>query len=219
VDDALISAMENLEEEKALSRVRELRREGAGNISIIYMLNEGMLKVGKLFENGSYYLADLIVSGTIYQRVLEQMEIEKDAPRKQVRGRVLIGVVKNDIHDIGKDIIAGTLRSEGFDIIDLGTDVSAEEFIKAVKTGKPDILALGGTMSYAVDEMKTIITLMKDAGLRNSVTIIVGGVGINQNNADYIGADFYAADPVETVAICTQIVDSPRSARGRDNRR
>jgi methylmalonyl-CoA mutase cobalamin-binding domain/chain len=216
MDDELVFAMENLDEEMVLNRERELRQSGMSANTIMDMLNQGMLRVGKLFESGRYYLADLIVSGTIYQRVLEQMEFEKIMPREPGRGRVLIGVVKNDIHDIGKDIIAGTLRSEGFEIIDLGTDVTTGEFIEAIRNKKPDILALGGTMSYALDEMETIINRIKDEGLRDGVVIVVGGVGLNQNNANRIGADFYGADPVEAAAICKRII-SARPAAHRSN--
>jgi methanogenic corrinoid protein MtbC1 len=204
MDEELIAAMENLDEEKVLNCVKELSLAGTSNLSIIRLLNAGMVKVGKLFESRSYYIADLIVSGTIYRQALELLEIEENGPSQNSLGKILIGVVKNDIHDIGKDIIVWSLRSEGFEVIDMGTDVSDDDFISAIISHKPDILALSGTMSYTADEMSNIINKIKETGMRNNIIIIIGGNGITKENADCIGADYYAADPIEAINLCNK---------------
>jgi methanogenic corrinoid protein MtbC1 len=208
MNEELILAMENLEEEKVLRCVQELHEKGADTISIINILNSGMSRVGKLFETGAYYLADLIVSGTIYRQALGLIEPRNRKPPGQSRSKILIGVVKNDIHDIGKDIIVGTLLSEGFDVIDLGVDVLCEDFIKAVCDHKPGILALSGTMSYAIDEMEEIIRVLDEEKLRQGLAVIIGGSCANEHNALRIGADFYSKDPIEALAICKELLEN-----------
>jgi methanogenic corrinoid protein MtbC1 len=208
MNEELILAMQNLEEEKVLSCVQELYEGGADNISIINTLNLGMVRVGKLFEAGSYYLADLIVSGTIYRQALGLIESRNRKPPDQSGGRIIIGVVKNDIHDIGKDIIVGTLLSEGFDVIDLGVDVSCEDFIQAVCDHKPNILALSGTMGYAIDEMERIIRALDEKKARPGLAVIIGGGCANERNALRIGADFFSKDPIEALNICKKLLEN-----------
>jgi methylmalonyl-CoA mutase cobalamin-binding domain/chain len=209
MNEALVFAMQNLDEEEVLSCVQELREKGADTISIIDTLNAGMIQVGKLFETGAYYLADLIVSGAIYRQALALINPQNYKHPGRSRGKVLIGVVKNDIHDIGKDIIVGTLRSEGFDVIDLGVDVSCEDFIQAVHDHKPDILALSGTMSYAIDEMERIIQVLDEQKARQNLSVIIGGICANEHNALRIGADFYSKDPIEALTICKELLENP----------
>jgi methylmalonyl-CoA mutase cobalamin-binding domain/chain len=206
--EELILAMQNLDEEKVLSCVQELHEKGADTISIINTLNVGMTQVGKLFEDGSYYLADLIVSGAIYRQALGLIDSRNHTPPGQSRGRILIGVVRNDIHDIGKDIVAGTLRAEGFDVVDLGTNVSAEDFIQAVCDHKPDVLALSGAMSYAIDEMERIIGILNEKNLRQDLSVIIGGGCANKRNALRIGADYYSKDPIDALHICKELLEN-----------
>jgi methanogenic corrinoid protein MtbC1 len=200
--------MENLDEEVVLDCVRELRSCGRDSIAVIYALSQGMLGVGRRFEKAEYYLADLIVSGSIYRQALKLLEIGVEDRKSGSRpNTVLIGVVKNDIHDIGKDIVVGTLSAGGFKVIDLGSDVDMKEFLAAVRQHKPRILALGGTMGFAADEMERIITALADEKLRDGLQIIVGGVAVSRSNVGRIGADFYAPDPIEMLNICKQISD------------
>jgi methanogenic corrinoid protein MtbC1 len=230
LEEALIEGMENLDEEAVLGCVRELRsgggrggNRGRDNIAVIYALNQGMLDVGRRFEIGEYYLADLIVSGSIYRHALKLLElgvkggssrdksadtsrpVKDDGSRRGCPVTVLIGVVKNDIHDIGKDIVAGTLSAGGVKVIDLGIDVDAGEFVRGVRLYKPHILALGGTMGFAVDEMERIIRALADEKLRSGLLVIAGGIAINRESAIRIGADFYAPDPMQMLDICKHI--------------
>jgi methylmalonyl-CoA mutase cobalamin-binding domain/chain len=207
MNEELILAMQNLEEEKVLSCVQELHIEGADTISIIDALNMGMIRVGKLFEAGSYYLADLIVSGSIYRQALDLIDFRNHNLPGQSRGRILIGVVRNDIHDIGKDIVVGTLLAEGFDVVDLGTNVSCEDFIQAALDYKPDVLALSGTMSYAIDAMEEIIRSLNEKNARQNLVVIIGGGCANERSALRIGADFYSKDPIEALKICKELLE------------
>jgi 5-methyltetrahydrofolate--homocysteine methyltransferase len=117
-------------------------------------------------------------------------------------------VVKNDIHDIGKDIIVGTLLAEGFDVIDLGTNVSCEDFIQGVRDYRPDILALSGAMSYAIDAMEEIIRILDEQALRQDLAVMIGGGCASERNALRIGADFYSKDPIEALHICKKLLEN-----------
>jgi len=208
MNEELILAMSRLDEDKVLEIVRTMRGQGMNTTSIIHALNCGMLTVGEMFEKGTYYLADLIVSGSIYRQALSVISPENESLTEQTEnmGKVLIGVVKNDIHDIGKDIIVGSLRSEGFCVVDLGINVPCEDFISAVVEYKPNILALSGTMTFAVDEMEMIIKSLNEKGLRNTVSVIVGGISVNKAIAERIGSDYYSEDPIETLALCRKLI-------------
>ena len=204
--EELISAMESLDEDIVIGLVKQLLKEGASNISIMDSLNTGMSLVGNSYESGAYYLADLIVSGSIYRQALGYLRFDRSSSGKIHICKIVIGVVQNDIHDIGKDIVISTLLSDGFEVIDLGTDVKCEDFITAIKEHKPDILALSGTMSFALDEMQHVIHRLEETGLRDTVKIIAGGLCVNKNNAKRIGADYYSKDPIEAIATCRKMI-------------
>jgi methanogenic corrinoid protein MtbC1 len=207
MEEELILAMENLEEDRVLDLARQLWDQGTSSISIMTMLNHGMIQVGKRFETGIYYLADLIVSGYIYRSALSIL-LPAGGQRlpEDPAGKVVLGVARGDIHDIGKDILALTFRAEGFEVIDMGINVPREDFIAAVTRHHPDILALSGTMTFAVDEMELIIRDLSDKNLRDGVTVIVGGISANKISARRIGADYYAKDPMEALAICKGLI-------------
>jgi methanogenic corrinoid protein MtbC1 len=207
MEEELIQAMENLEEDKVIDMARQLWDLGTNSLSIMRVLNSGMIRVGKRFETGAYYLADLIVSGSIYRRALSILiPTEGQFLPGDPTGKIVLGVARGDIHDIGKDIVALTFRAEGFEVIDLGINVSREDFIRAVERYRPDILALSGTMTFTVDEMEMIIRDLSDKNLRDKVTVIVGGISVNKINAGRIGADYYAKDPIEAIAICKGLI-------------
>jgi methanogenic corrinoid protein MtbC1 len=207
MEEELIQAMENLEDDRVLDLVRQLWTRGASSMIIMRALNRGMIKVGKHFESGAYYLADLIVSGSIYRNALSIIIPGKgQRPPEDPAGTIVLGVPWGDIHDIGKDIAAGAFRSEGFEVIDLGINVPREDFIMAVERYRPDILALSGTMSFVLDEMEMIIHDLSGKKLRDNLTVMVGGIAVNRINARRIGADHYAKDPIEAIAICKGLI-------------
>lgn len=203
--DDLARAMEELDEATALALVDGLVAANAKTIDILRMLNEGMLLVGNRFADGQYFIADLIMSGVIYRRALDKLELGSIGGEKEAK--VLIGVVKNDIHDIGKDIVVSTLKSDGFNVIDIGMDVEAEQFVKEALVHRPDIIALSGTMSYAAREMGRIISLLGEAGVRDFAKVIVGGLCMDENKSIKIGADAYSKDPIGFLKHCRELTD------------
>lgn len=201
----LVLAMSELDEDRVLSLTKE-HQSDRDRYSVISQLNQGMLEVGKRFENGDYFLADLIVSGIIYRKALGLIGPLADGKNQKTNGRIMIGVAKNDIHDIGKDIIVSILCADGFEVIDLGTDVSADTFVARAKQERPDLIAICGTMGFAFGEMGLIIEALENAGIRESVSILVGGMCVDQEESLVIGADGYSKDPVDALNICRKLL-------------
>lgn len=206
LQDHLIESMEELNEDAVLKDVRVLIDMGNTYNGIIMCLNIGINMVGRHFESGEYFIADLIVSGMIYRSALALLKPLYPAQQAIPVGRILIGVVEGDIHDVGKDIVVDLLRAERFDVIDLGVDVKPDRFVYAVKTYKPDILLLSGVLSLSRDSMKKIIRQIEEAELRDRVKIVVGGICANEILRKETGADAWAYDTMDTLSFCKKII-------------
>ena len=159
------------------------------------------------FAQGQYYLADMIVSGDLYQEAMNLLISNKQLEgRQQKSGKVLIGVMKDDIHDIGKDIVQMLLKLDGFDVMDLGVDVPTEEFLSAVQSYQPDIIALCGVMSFSADHMTEAIRRLGELPNRSSFRVIVGGSCVNEKTALDIGADGFTRDAYNVPKLCTKLM-------------
>ena len=145
----LIEAMADLNEDLVIATVRQMAAEGHSFEEIQQCLNTGISAVGTRFERGDYFIADLIVSGMIYRSALNEREPLRSGGAPRPLGKVVIGVVAGDIHDIGKDIIVSLLRAERFDVVDLGIDVKPERFVHAVRNYHPDVVLLSGVKLLA----------------------------------------------------------------------
>ncbi|MCK4580834.1 MAG: corrinoid protein [Dehalococcoidia bacterium] len=169
----------------------------------------GIQKAGDLFEAGEYFLPELLVSGKAMSGALELLEpilARGDTPRI---GRFVVGTVKDDVHDIGKNILIMMLKGNGWEITDLGVDISPEEFCSAVEKGDYDILGMSALLTMTVTGMVETIKALKAAGLRDRVKIMVGGAPVTQAWADQIGADGYAADAPEATKVAAALVRKP----------
>jgi len=205
-EDELINAMTELNEDRALEVVRELMKEKSA-IDIINVAREGMQQVGEKFAAKEFFLADLIFSAEIFQEIMNLLEPElKSGEETSYIGKVVIGTVKNDIHDIGKNIIVSLLRAAGFDVVDLGVDVPSEKFVEAVKKENPQVLGLSGLLTIAIDEMKKTIEAIQANGLRDEIRIIVGGGPIDESVRSYVGADASCRDAVEGVRLIKEFL-------------
>jgi len=183
----------------------------AERIPPIKIVTEGMAKgmdiVGQKYEAREYFLAELIMAGEVMKEGMKILEPHlKDVEVKRL-GRVVLGTVKGDLHDIGKNIAATLMGSAGFDVIDLGVDVSAEKFMESVRTHKPRILGLSALLTVTMPEMENILKELEKADLRNQVKVIVGGAPLTEEYAKKIGADAYAPDAVAGVNICKKWVE------------
>lgn len=202
----LVDAMGELDEDGVLSRADALLRGGADKLTLLRLLKEGLERVGALYEKGEYFIADLIVSGTIYKSVLELPGMRYEPKEgERPKGLIVIGTAEGDVHDIGKDILKGVLSANGFEIVDLGTDVTAGAFVDAVRERKPDILAMSGVLTIAVSSMERTIAALAESGLRDSVRVIVGGMCMTRELSQAIGADAYAEDPFKGLAACLEL--------------
>jgi methanogenic corrinoid protein MtbC1 len=202
----LIRLVEQLDEENVVKLADELLNDGMDPLYLLDLVNEGMNRVGKLYECKDYYIADLIMAGLIFKQVLEldKMTTHFYVKHNNKIGKVLLGTVKGDIHDIGKDIFRGMLEANGFEVIDLGVDVPKELFFKKYEEYKPDILGLSGVLTNTVDTMKEVVDAFVEAGVRDKVKIIVGGNHLTEEICKFIGADNFANDASVGVKVCKE---------------
>lgn len=189
--------------------VREALDSGCDvNDVIENALRKAMKIVGDRFERGEFFLPELVMAGDLFNEVMEEILlpiIERSAKGSRV-GRVVIGTVKGDLHDIGKNLVATMLRVNGFEVIDLGVDVPPEKFVEAVEKYKPDILGMSALLTTTMLEMKNVIDALKSAGLRDKVKVIIGGAAVDEDYTREIGADAYAENAVEAVKKCLELL-------------
>ncbi len=163
----------------------------------------GMNEIGKLFEDGEYFVGDLIYAGEIMTDAVEILKpLLAGGEGAAAKAKMVICTVKDDLHDIGKNIVRSMLEAAGFDVVDLGIDVSAEKIIETCKAEGIKIVALSGVLTLALDSMKNIIAAIKAAGL-DDVKVIVGGNPVSADAAAAMGADEWAYSPQKTVNVCT----------------
>ena len=175
--------------------------EGVAPASI---LNEGMIaamgEVGKLFEEGEYFVPEMLIAARAMQKGLEILKPFLKEGDVNSPGKVVIGTVKGDLHDIGKNLVAIMMEGAAFEVIDLGTDVSPERFVETIKESGAQVVAMSALLTTTMPNMVNVINAIKEAGLRDQVKIMVGGAPITQAFADQIGADGYAEDASRAVA-------------------
>jgi len=162
------------------------------------ILNKGLIaamtEVGRLFEEGEFFVPEMLIAARAMKAgvtILKPKLIEEDI---KPLGKIVIGTVKGDLHDIGKNLVAMMLEGSGFEIIDLGTDVSPEKFVDAVKENGADFIGMSALLTTTMPAMQTTVEALKEAGVRDNVSVMIGGAPITQNYADEIGADIYAPD-------------------------
>jgi len=181
-----------------------------GGIAAKVVLDEGIIpglkKTGELFENGEYFLPELLISGEAASSALELIEPALSAGNVPSQGKIAIGTVEGDIHNIGKNIVIMMLKGNGWEVTDLGVDVSADEFCSVVEKGDFQILALSSLLTMTMPYTVKTIEALKSAGLRGKVKIMVGGAPTTQEWADKIGADGYAYDAPAAVRVATALI-------------
>ena len=167
----------------------------------------GMVEVGQKFEEGEYFLSELVVAGEVMKDGMEVMEpyLTADAAEEK-KARAIMATVEGDYHDIGKNIVVTLLGVQGFDVADMGMDVSADRIVEKAKEFKPDVVGLSALLSTTMPHMGDVIQALKAAGLRESVKVIVGGTPVTPAFADRIGADHCAVNAIEGVHKCAEWV-------------
>ena len=165
-------------------------------------MSKGMVIVGEKYENNEYFLAELIMAGEVMKEGMIVLEPHLKSGDLKKIGKVAIGTVRGDLHDIGKNVVVTLLGAAGFDVVDLGVDVPSEKFVETVKEGNPDILGMSALLTTTMIEMESVIKALKEAGVRDKVKIIIGGAPITKEYAEKIGADAAARDAVQGVNVC-----------------
>jgi 5-methyltetrahydrofolate--homocysteine methyltransferase len=175
------------------------------------VLNEGMVaamaEVGKLFEQGEYYVPEMLIAARAMQAGLAILKPKLIQSDFKSSGKVVIGTVKGDLHDIGKNLVSMMLEGAAFEIIDLGTDVSPDKFVEAVKSNGANIIAMSALLTTTMPNMKTTIDALNTAGIRDQVKVMIGGAPVTESYAQQIGADGYAPDASRAVALAKSLVN------------
>jgi 5-methyltetrahydrofolate--homocysteine methyltransferase len=173
------------------------------------ILTDGMVaamaEVGRLFEEGEYYVPEMLIAARAMQAGLAVLKPHLQAAGVESAGKVVIGTVQGDLHDIGKNLVSMMLEGAGFEITDLGTDVSPAEFVAAVQAHQPDIVALSALLTTTMVNMESTIQALSAAGLREQVRVIVGGAPLTADYARQIGADGYSPDASRAVSLVKQL--------------
>lgn len=200
--DDLVSALASMKEEEALKIAREMLDSGQDPIRILEICRKGMDIVGKRFEQGEYFLPELMLAGEMLNQISDMVKSKvAQTSKTEHLGKVVIGTVEGDIHDIGKNIVVFLLDVNGFEVFDLGVDVPAQKFVEAINDVQPQVVGLSGFLTLAYDSMKRTIAAIKDAGLRDKVKIMIGGGQIDEQVKEYVGADAYGKDAVAGVSL------------------
>ena len=178
------------------------------------ILEQGLIKgmdvVGEKFKNNEIFLPEVLLASQAMYGGLELLQPQLIKSGVEARGKVIIGTVKGDLHDIGKNLVAMMLRGGGFEVIDLGKDVSAEKFLVAIQKHKPDIVGLSALLTTTMMGMTEVITVLEKAGLRDKVKVMIGGAPVTQEFADEIGAEGYAPNAASAVDKARELIHSLR---------
>jgi len=202
----LAQAVGDLEEDKAVVLVQDKLSKGEPALAILEELQAGMSIVGERFEEGEYYLSELIYSADIFKKAGAPLqELLKDQVQNTL-GTLVLGTVKNDIHDFGKDIVATVMSSNGIKVIDLGVNVEHQAFVDAINESGATLVGMSCLLTTVFDDMKAAIQSIADAGLRDQVTILIGGGPVDQACADYVGADFYCKTAQDGVSAVRKVL-------------
>jgi len=183
----------------------------AGNSAYSIMMDgmaAGMEEVGKRYEAGEYFLAELIMAGETVREGMHVLQPHLEVENVKAKGTVVIGSVRGDLHDIGKNLVAMMLRSTGFEVFDLGVDVVREKFVEEARHRKAHIVGMSALLTTTMGEMKEVIKAFQLAGIRDRVKVIVGGAPVTREFTEKIGADANGTDAVEAVKICKELMST-----------
>jgi methanogenic corrinoid protein MtbC1 len=215
--DELRAALIELDESRTLELTRELTAHGdATSLSILNTCQQALKVVGERYERQEYYISGLIMAGELFKEVLDLVQSPLDqTPRGESVGTVVLGTVASDIHDIGKNLFGTSLRGFGFNVIDMGVDVSPQRFLDEAVRSKPDVLCLSGLIMSAFESMKATTSLIRahEGEIGYRLPVVLGGATVDGRICEYCGADSWSSDALEGVRICEKLVspkvDSP----------
>jgi 5-methyltetrahydrofolate--homocysteine methyltransferase len=198
---AISKAITEGEDVEAGHLVKQALETGLAPLDILQKgVVHGITRAGELWKANEYFLPDVILAADAFKAAMQPLEPRlKEETNGRRGGKIVIGVVEGDMHDLGKSLVVAMLTSSGFEVVDLGIDVPASRFIDAVKTHQPDIVGMGAYMTTTMLQMKNIIAELEKQGLRNDLKVMVGGVPTSQEFADEVGADAWGKDALDSI--------------------
>lgn len=206
----LIDAMAGMNEEELAKLTRKYLENGTEPTEVLKGYQQAMAIVGKRFEEETYFIPELILSGEMMKQgamlIGPYLKDGNEDTSVNNKKKFLLATVHGDIHDIGKDIVHMMMDLNSFEVLDLGVDVPSDKIIAETKTFEPDIIGLSGLLTLAYDPMKEVVTKLKEARLREACKVIIGGAQTDKAVCDYVGADAYATDVVSGINQCKQWV-------------
>jgi methylmalonyl-CoA mutase cobalamin-binding domain/chain len=209
LNSRLAKLVADLEEDTVLELVQQRLNAGDDPLQIIDECNQGMRDVGQRYEQGEYFVAGLIMSGEIFREVVELVQpLIEQKSEGNASGRVLVGTVSGDIHDIGKNMFGMLLSCHGFDVLDLGVDVPPDVFAAKAVEIKPDIVGLSGLITASFETMKETVTALRDQAKEHQLSfpVIIGGGMIDDQVNQYVGADYWMTDAMAGVRLCEELL-------------
>jgi 5-methyltetrahydrofolate--homocysteine methyltransferase len=203
----LIDAFTDMREQDVLKITDQMLGSGTDPLEALEACRKAMEVIGQRFEDGDCFLPELILAGEMLRQVSDKVKprLQQEVKTKKI-GKVIMGTVEGDIHDIGKDIVIFMLDVNGFEVMDLGVNVPVARFIEAAKEFEPQVIGLSGFLTLAFDPMKATVEALKEAGLRDSIKVMIGGGQIDDQVRKYTGADAYGRDAVAAVTLAKQWV-------------
>ncbi len=203
----LATAIDEGDRDKTVQLTEELLKAGVSSTEIIGKgLQAGMGVVGEKFSSGEYFLPDMLMAARAMKAALEVLKPALEKSGIPTIGKVVIGTVEGDMHDIGKNVVATFLSGNGFEVFDLGLNVPVQKFIDAVQENQPDIIGMSALLTTTMPVMGKVIKALEEKGLRAKVKVVVGGAPVTQDYATHIGADGYAHDGGKAVPVCKQLL-------------
>lgn len=200
MSDNLFNAMVHMRENESLETTKELLKAGTDVFTILDTCTKAMENIGKRFEEGKYFLPELMLAGEILKQISELVKPHiKEERVTEKKGRVLVGTVEGDIHDIGKDMVVFLLDVNGYEVLDIGIDAPPDEFVKGIREFEPQVVGMSGLLTLAYDSMKNTVDAIREAGLRDQVKIMLGGGQISEDIMEFSGADAIGRDAIAGV--------------------
>jgi methanogenic corrinoid protein MtbC1 len=203
--ERLKAMITELQEEASLAELRQLLSEGVDAAALLDCCMEGMHRVGVRFESGSYFIAALIMAGEIMRSATELLSPCLAVQQADSGGRVMLGTIQGDIHDLGKNLFGLLLKCHGIEVIDLGVDVPAQVFLEQADKRKPDLIGISCVLTTSVENLKEAIALFGQKPAGSAPPVVIGGTCIDEQMAAYIGARHWANDANTGLRICQQI--------------
>ena len=205
MSQALVDAFVDMRENDVLQISGEMLDGGADPLEVLGDCRQALEIIGQRFEGGEAFVPELIMAGEIMGQVtaLVRPRLTQEAPQEPL-GKVLMGTVEGDIHDIGKEVVVFMLDANGFEVVDLGVDVSPADFVAKIRETQPDVVGLSGLLTLAFDSMKKTVDAIQAAGLRDNVKIMIGGAPVDEHVQEYAGADAWGADAMQAVSFAKE---------------